>query len=241
MTEKDFISLIEKYLPKLGKQHRSRFLESAAISFYHSQEEFPVIQLLICDDAPQFKLVTEELGLCWIHSGRHYKKLNPCIPQHQQALNDFLDRFWEYYKRLLRYREGPSEEMKSILSEEFDGLFSTVTHYDELDSRIAKSKEKKSVLLMVLEHPEIPLHNNPAEIEVRMRVRKRDVSFGTRTFDGTRSWDTFLTILATTKKLGISFYEYIYDRVSMAFEIPSLAQMINEKAETYKLGRSWEG
>lgn len=241
LTEKYFISLVEKYLPNLGKQHRSRFLESAAISFYHSQEDFPVIQLFLCDDAPQFKLVTEELGLCWIHDGRHYKKLNPCIPHHQKALDAFLERFWEYYKRLLSYRSDPTEEMKKTLSGDFDELFSTVTKYDELDLRIAKSKEKKSFLLMVLEHSEIPLHNNPAEIEVRRRVRKRDISFGTRTSDGTRAWDTFQTILATTKKLGICFYEYIYDRVSMAFKMPSLAQLIKDKAETYNLGRSWEG
>ena len=32
------------------------------------------IGTLICDDAPQFKLLTETLGLCWIHDGRYYKK-----------------------------------------------------------------------------------------------------------------------------------------------------------------------
>lgn len=42
---------------------------------YHMELEFPLVRLLVCDDAPQFTLVTEELALCWVHEGRLYKKL----------------------------------------------------------------------------------------------------------------------------------------------------------------------
>ena len=78
---------------------------------------------------------------------------------------------------------------------------------------------------MVLEHPEVPLHNNPAELGARKRVRKRDVSFGTRSKDGIKAWDTFMTLATTAKKLQISFYKYIYDRVSCAYEMPHLADL----------------
>jgi len=93
---------------------------------------------------------------------------------------------------------------------------------------------------MVLRHPEIPLHNNPAEIEMRRRVRKRDVSFGPRTEDGKRAWDTFATLAATAKKLGVSFYQYTYDRVSGANNIPNLADLIARHANQLNLGTSWE-
>ena len=93
---------------------------------------------------------------------------------------------------------------------------------------------------MVLRHPEIPLHNNPAEIEMRRRVRKRDVSFGPRTEDGKRAWDTFATLSATTKKLGVSFYRYVYDRVTESGEIPNLADLIVERAQQMNLAASWE-
>jgi hypothetical protein len=89
-----------------------------------------------------------------------------------------------------------------------------------LDQRIAKTKAKKESLLLVLQYPELPLHNNAAELAVRQRVRKRDVSFGPRTQAGIRAWDTFATLAATSKKLGVSFYQYIYDRIAGENRIP---------------------
>ena len=101
-----------------------------------------------------------------------------------------------------------------------------------LDKRIAKTKAKKDKLLMVLKYPHIPLHNNPAELGARQRVRKRDVSFGPRTQDGVAAWDTFMTLAATAKKLGVSFFAYIYDRVSEAYLLPSLAELIQQQSPT---------
>ena len=100
-------------------------------------------------------------------------------------------------------------------------------------------KTKKESLLMVLKHPEIPLHSNPTELEARQRVRKRDISFGPRTKDGIKAWDTFMSLAATAKKLGISFYQYIHGRVSKANEIPALASLIEARASELELGASW--
>jgi hypothetical protein len=108
-----------------------------------------------------------------------------------------------------------------------------------LDQRIAKTQAKKDRLLLVLKHPELPLHNNPAELGARQRVRKRDVSFGPRTQDGVRTWDTFMSLAATTKKLGVSFYQYIHDRISEANQIPRLAALVEKAAQELNLGQSW--
>ena len=134
--------------------------------------------------------------------------------------------------------KGAAEERVRI-DQEFDKLFSTTTGYETLDERIAKTKAKKRFLLMVLEHPEIPLHNNPAELGARKQVRRRKISYGTRTDEGTKAWDTFSTLAATAKKLGVSFYVYIYDRISAAYEMPSLASLITNKAEKLALDTSW--
>jgi len=82
----------------------------------------------------------------------------------------------------------------------FDELFATQTGCEALDERIAKTRAKKQSLLLVLEYPELPLHNNASELGVRRRVRKRDVSFGPRTEAGKRAWDTFMTLAETTRK-----------------------------------------
>jgi hypothetical protein len=239
-SEAEFTALLDARLPTLGPQQRSRILEAAAVAAYHAQMEFPVVKLLLCDDAPQFNWVTEQLALCWIHEGRHYKKLTPSSAPFRSALAEFAKQFWQYYDELLAYRQQPSADEKARLATKFDSLFSTMTGYRALDERIEKTKFKKASLLLVLDHPEIPLHNNPAELGARQRVRKRDVSFGPRTPDGAKAWDTFMTLTATAKKLGVSIYHYIYDRVSGAFEMPDLADTITQRAAEHSLGASWD-
>jgi Transposase IS66 family len=231
---------LKQQLPPLGAAARSRIVEASAIAAYHAEVGHPVVRLLICDDAKQFKLVTEELGLCWIHDGRHYKNLEPCVDYHSQLLDAFLQRYWEFYKELLVYRRQPSATEAMRLSGAFEELFSSVTGYAALDQRIAKTKANKGSLLMVLRHPEIPLHNNPAELGARGRVRKRVVSYGPRSVQGAQAWDTFQTLLGTAKKLGVNFFHYLRDRIGGAYTMPSLADLIQQRAKDLKLGASWE-
>jgi len=231
--------LLEEHLPEAGPQQRKRVLEAMGVAAYHAQDVFPVIDLLLCDDAPQFNLLTRAQALCWVHDGRHYKRLTPHVAHHRQLLEDFRKTFWGFYHQILVYQQQPSSEEHTRLSAEFGRVFSTVTGYRALDLRIEKTKAKQSSLLVVLNHPEIPLHNNPAELGARLRVRKRDVSFGPRTQDGVKAWDTFMTLAATAKKLGVSFYHYIHDRMSKTYQMPHLADLIVERAVQHPLALSW--
>ena len=223
-------TLINVDLHKLGEQQQARVLEAAALSEWYAQTRMPVVSLLVSDDASQFRFITPEQALCWVHEGRRYKKLTPFLKYHRQLTDEFRARFWDFYHKLRLYRSQPSDEQTTILRREFDTLFSTVTGYDRLDKRVAKTRSRKERLLAVLEHPEIPLHNNPAELAARQRVRKRDISFGPRSTDGTAAWDTFMTLTETTKKLGVSFYAYIYDRLSDTNALPSLADIIRQRS-----------
>ncbi|VAW32151.1 hypothetical protein MNBD_CPR01-264, partial [hydrothermal vent metagenome] len=224
---------VESDLSRLNKQQKARVLEAAALTAYHAQTSMPVLKVLMSDDAPQFKWLAQEQALCWIHDGRHYKKLTPYVTYHQQLLVDFRGAYWQYYAKLEQYRADPNEADAIQLQKEFVTLFSTVTGYDELDKRIAHTKAKQEQLLLVLKYPEMPLHNNPAELGARQRVRKRDVSFGPRTDDGVQAWDTFMTLAETAKKLGVSFYAYIYDRISKSYLLPDLAEMIRQHAPVF--------
>jgi len=112
------------------------------------------------------------------------------------------------------------------LSKQFDSLFATMIGYEALDSRIAMTRAKKKALLLVLEHPFLPLENNSAELGTRVQARIRDINLQTVSEDGTQSKDTFATIVQTARKLGVNIYQYIYDRVSKKFEMPSLAEII---------------
>ncbi|NOZ40452.1 MAG: IS66 family transposase [Planctomycetes bacterium] len=116
------------------------------------------------------------------------------------------------------------------LRKEFDELFSTRTGYDALDARIAKTAAKKDELLTVLSVPEVPLHNNTAELQARVSARRRDVSLHSRSARGARAMDIFTTIVQTAKLHGISAYAYFRDRIRRRFEMPSLAQAIQPAA-----------
>jgi hypothetical protein len=230
---------IERVLPKVGVQTRKHILDATAAAAYHLETDKPIVRALVCDGALQFTWLTADLAACWVHEGRHYKKLEPAVARHRQRLNAFLKKFWDYYRELLDYRENPTPEEQHRLSKAFDELFYPNTSYADLDERIGKTWFKKAQLLLVLEHPELPLHNNPAELGARQRVRKRDISYGPRTADGVKAWDTFMSLAATTKQLGISFYRYIYDRVAETNQLPKLANIIHERAAELQLGSSW--
>ncbi len=197
------------------------------------------MKLLVCDDAGQSKAITEEVALCWVHDGRHYQKLMPVCELHQKRLAEFRGHYWDYYRELLKYKENPTKEDAVRLEQRFGKLFGTKTGYEALDERIAKTREKKVDLLAVLRHPAVPLHNNASELGAQARVRKRAVSLGPRTAEGVRAWDTGMTIVETAKKLGISVYEYFKDRLSGAKQMPSLAEVIRQKANQLRLGASW--
>jgi hypothetical protein len=225
-------ALLDDWFNQGNKQVRTAIEHAAAIVYYRQQASVPVVETIVCDDAGQFKLLTEKLALCWIHAGRHYEKLAPVAARHAKLLDAFLDRYWDFYRSLQRYRAGPSDEQATLLRLEFDELFSTRTGYAALDNRIAKTAAKKAELLTVLSVPAIPLHNNESELQARVSARRRDVSLHSRSARGARAMDIFTTLVQTSKKLGISAYAYFRDRISQRFEFPSLAQSITLAAQT---------
>jgi hypothetical protein len=232
---------LTEHLPELGEKPRKLLKDALAIAAYRTQQIWPVVDLLLCDDAPQFKWLTLELALCWIHEYRHYKKLHPSIPYHSQLLDTFKESFWDFYRKLLLYQQDPNQEQATYLQREFEQLFGQTSGYEQLDKRLALTLAKKEPLLMALSHPEIPLHNNPAELGARQRVRKRDVSLQACEREGIQAWDTFQTLVSTAKKLGVNIYEYFYDRIAQINQLPSLACLIEARSQDLPLSASWNG
>jgi len=226
MTQEKFEKELDLFIPGLKGHHRTMILEAAAIASYQENHDGPTIGRLVCDDAKQFYYITPLRALCWIHEERHYQKLTPLLTCHQKLLYDFRSKIWDYYYELIEYKKNPDEKEKIRLSDLFDEIFSTKTGYNDLDDRIELTKAKKDSLLVVLDYPDTPLHNNPAELALRMYIIKRKISFGTRSADGTKSWETFFTIMDTCRKLGINFRNYLYDRISHQNKMPSLSSLI---------------
>jgi hypothetical protein len=186
--------------------------------------------VLISDDAGQFKLLTFFHALCWVHMERHVARLIPLTDAYRAAYEAARDGIWSYYQRLKAYRESPTPQWRGRLANDFDRLFLQETGWPELDEQLRKIHAKKSELLLVLEHPEIPLHNNLSENDIRQYVKKRKISAGTRSDLGRRCRDTFLSLKTTCRKLGLTFWHYLRDRIRGLNEIPPLADLIRRMA-----------
>jgi len=212
------------------RQTRTVIEHAAAIVAYRRQTLVPVIDVLVCDDAGQFKLLTDHLAACWIHAGRHYERLSPVVPGHAQALDSFVERYWDFYAALQDYRAGPSDARAAELRQEFDELFATRTGYDALDDRIAATVPKREELLTVLSHPSVPLHNNASELGARVSARRRDVSLHSRSVCGARAMDIFTTLVQTCNKLSLSAYAYFRARLRGTLPVPFLALRIQQAA-----------
>jgi len=187
-------------------------------------------KIMMSDDAKQFMYLTLYHALCWIHEIRHYRKMNPYLDWHEEKLKTFLQTIYDFYEQLKKYKTHPTTTQKKILEEQFDKIFKTKTGYNTLDNRIALTRKKKDKLLLVLKYPQIPLHNNPAEIALREMVIKKGISYGTKSEKGKLAWENMMTILDTCRKHDISFMEYVKDIFSGSYSMPRLSTLILEKA-----------
>ena len=136
MSREEVEALLNQLFPQRNrcKTQQQIILEASAITAY---QQLPhAIDILLTDDAPQFKQITDLLGLCWVHDGRHYKKLSPFCSRYRLALNKFLTQYWAYYHQLLSYQKEPTTEVATALEKAFDRLFTTTTSYEALNDRI---------------------------------------------------------------------------------------------------------
>ena len=130
------------------------------------------------------------------------------------------DEIWTFSQRLKQYRLTPTDAEKTALNTEFDRLFQQSSGWSEVDTALRKIYARKERLLLVLTHPQIPLHNNLSENDIRQYVKKRKISAGTRSDLGRRCRDTFLSLKTTCRKLRYRFWQYLHDRLQLHPQIP---------------------
>lgn len=188
--------------------------------------------VIVSDDAGQFNVGHH--GLCWVHAERLIHKLDTFTDQHREAQSRIRALIWWFYRDLKAYCLHPTKPRKAALRARFDRIFTRKTGFVPLDRLLARLHANKSELLMVLDRPEIPLHTNGSENDVRCQVTKRKVSGGTRSDIGRDCRDTFLGLSKTCAKLGISFWEYLGSRLAVPShtEIPYLPTIVRHRCAT---------
>jgi len=184
--------------------------------------------VIISDDAGQFNVLKH--ALCWVHADRVFQRILPLNEdQHPKALEWVHTQIWNIYSDLKQYKCNPSEAFKAEIERHFDQLCRTETTFATLNQALKRLAKNKQELLLVLERPDIPLHNNLSERDIREYVIKRKISSSTRSENGRRCRDTFTSLFKTCKKQGISIWEFLHDRLGEGGLIPYLPDLLNGK------------
>ena len=182
---------------------------------------------IISDDAGQFAVLTH--GLCWVHAERLVHKLLPANAQHREDIARVRSEIWSFYADLKNYKLHPTAEQKAPLKKRFDAIFTQQTRYTTLNRLLKRIHHNKPELLLVLDRPEVPLHTNGSESDIRDHVKKQKVSGGTRSDLGRQCRDTFFSLKKTCRKLRVSFWSYLIDRISRTNQIPLLSHLIEQR------------
>jgi Transposase IS66 family len=185
--------------------------------------------MVLSDGAGQFSIL--------VHAERPLHRLIPHNEEHRLAIEAVRQQIWELYQDLKAYRQQPQPAQVPGLTARFEALTTQKTGYPSINGPLSAMRERQADLLRVLERPEVPLHNNGAESDIRDYVKKRKISGSTRSDDGRRCRDTFASLKKTCRKLGIRFCDYLYDRVRGLGTIPRLADLIRARAAEATAGK----
>ena len=219
----------EAHLDALGIQderHRRIATEGALLGGLIEGGFNPEL-VIVSDGAGQFAILLH--ALCWVHAERLVHKLIPLNDQHREDIANVRDAIWTLYADLKRFRDHPTAALATELEARFDTLFTQKTRFQTLNQLLKRLHKRKKELLLVLKHPHIPLHNNLSEGDIREYVKKRKISGGTRSEVGRRCRDAFASLKKTCRKHGLSFWDYLGDRIKGSGEIPLLQDLVRER------------
>ena len=184
--------------------------------------------VIVSDDAGQFRV--GDHALCWVHAERLVHKLMPGTAAQQKATETVRALIWRLYADLKAYKGNPAPRRAAGLRVRFDRIFGRKTGYVTLDRLLARLHRRKHELLCVLRRPDIPLHTNGSENDIRACVTKRTISGGTVSELGRTARDVMLGLMKTCAKLGVSFFRYIGHRLGIPGEhniepLPNLVRL----------------
>jgi hypothetical protein len=222
----------EVQLDRLGifdQRHRRIATEGALLGGL-IDTGFSLELAIISDGAGQFAILLH--ALCWVHAERLVHKLIPLNDRHREDQQRVRSEIWELYRDLKRYQADPQPEQILPLRTRFDAVFTQRTSFGTLNATLKRLHKQREKLLLVLKRPDIPLHTNSSENDIRGYVKWRKVSGGTRSELGRRCRDTFASVKKTCRKLGLSFWEYLGDRLESKHEVPYLPDVILERARS---------
>ena len=186
------------------------------------------------DGARQFDVFKH--SQCWIHAERGLAKIHPANDQQAMIQKWLRSWFWAIYDDLKAFKAEPDEEKALKVWLGFHALIQTQTCCKPLQEALSGLALIKEELLLVLEDPSLPLHNNLSESQIREYVKRRKISGGTRSDTGRKCRDTFASLKKTCRLYGLSFWDYLTDRLTGSRLFPRLSDLIEKASRILPCG-----
>ncbi|NJN46283.1 MAG: transposase [Candidatus Competibacteraceae bacterium] len=193
------ISAREGYLPTLGisNDRHVRIATEGALAGSLVLHGIAAASVIVSDDAGRFKVAGFLNAPCWVHAERTIHKLIPSRDDRRDFQAQVRGQIWTFYQGLKRYQQAPDEAAKVTLVQRFDEIFTQKTVWQTLNLALKRLHDNKTELLLVLERPDIPLHNNLGENDIRDYVKRRKISATTLSEAGRKARDIFLSLKKT--------------------------------------------
>ena len=227
-TRSEFEELFEDdVFSNVTKKQRDIVRTACAISALNEGLNGTKISFLISDDGTNFKDLIKNHQLCWVHEIRNYKLTEVFKRIECETLDNLVNQWRAFYGLMKSFKANPSAILRVKIRSEFDRITSLDTGVKLLNDQLKRTRAKKDKLLLFLKYPQLPLHNNLCENDLRERVIKRKISLQNRSLEGVKSWDLMLSLASTCRKLNLSFWRYLEDRISKREVIPYLGKVVN--------------
>ena len=225
-TRDEVEKLLEDTPLELDKRQKDFVRTGFALGALRSRQLGPPINFIVSDDAPNFVDLVRNHQLCWVHEIRKYKLCEVFKRIESETLEKLVTEWRAFYGLLLEFKEKRTRELRVKVREEFRRICSIRTLVKPLDDQLNRTWENREGLLLCLKYPQLPLHNNQAERDIRERVIKRKISLQNRSLKGMQSWDLMLSLASTCRKLNLSFWKYLEDRILQKEAIPYLGKVV---------------
>ena len=209
----------------LSKVHKN-IIKTACLKSFMKHSKDPPIRFLISDEGTNFVDLVSNHQLCWVHEIRKYKLCEVFKRIETETLEKLLMQWRAFYKLMKRYKNNPTSILRVKIRAEFDRITKIKTRIKKLDRQLQLTRENEDKLLLFLKYPQLPLDNNLCERDLRERVIKRKISLQNRSMNGVKAWDLMLSLSSTCRKLDLSFWRYLEDRLSQREAIPYLGKLV---------------
>ncbi len=195
----------------------------------------PVPTVLISDAASEYCEILDYHQACWIHELRHYRFIKIGSEYIREELDEFFILAWDLFDLMDSYKLCPTVAARKKIEDDFKTIFERKWNSYMIEHCRKNTLGRKNDLLVFLDHPEIPIHNNSIESAIREKVVRRNISGGHKVLRGANAGNFWISLYQTTMKNGVSFFHFLRDRYRKLGEVATLSNIIESRYQKMAL------